>query len=367
MSLKLLAIASSGDLGGAELSLITFLEHRPPGVEVTVLVAGRGPLTERLGASGIPTRSAPELAAYSVPRAGMSFGRRLDRLLRRNRPDVVWAVGQRAAFLAVPICRRRKVPMVWHKVDLYRDRPVAKPLAAAAHGVVTASRAASEALGSVRRRRLLAIAPPPVRLPSEASVALPGGPPTIGTLGRLVPYKGHHLVLHAAAILSREFPDLRVVLAGGPARTHPHYPAELARLPHELGMDGRVELTGFVTDVLAVLSRLTVFVNATHRDDRGYGPEGLGVAMAEANWVGLPVVAVDAGGSREAIVDGVSGTLVRSATPGALADTIAAYLRDDQLARRTGQAGRAVARERFAPDEVAPVLFSALERAARRG
>jgi glycosyltransferase involved in cell wall biosynthesis len=362
--MKLLAIASSGDLGGAELSLITFLEHRPADVEPTVLVAGDGPLTQRLAARGIPTWSAPDLTDRSVPRAGVSFGRRLERLLRTTRPDVAWAVGQRAALLAALTCRRRSVPMVWHKVDLYRDRPVAKPLAAVVNAVVTPSRAAAEALGPLRTRRLIAVVAPPVRLPPQIAQPRRQTPPTIGTLARLVPYKGHHLILRAAALLSHEFPEMRVVLAGGPAPTHPDYPAALKDLPEALGLSGRVEFPGFVTEVLPVLGRLDVFVNATHRDSRGYGPEGLSQSMTEASWVGLPVVATDAGGTREGLVDGVTGTLVRSANPDALARAIAPYLRDERLAQRTGEAGRALARKRFAPEATARLLFSALGRAA---
>src|SRR5207244_5258767 len=130
------------------------------------------------------------------------------------------------------------------------------------------------------------------------------------------------------ALLSDEFPDLRVLFAGAPSVHHPGYPDELRRVAERTGVADRVELTGFIDDVAAALERLTVFVNATCRDDRGFGREGFGAAMLEASWAGLPVVVTRGGGSPEAMQDGVTGTLVDPDDPRALAGAIVPYLRD---------------------------------------
>jgi phosphatidylinositol alpha-1,6-mannosyltransferase len=160
-------------------------------------------------------------------------------------------------------------------------------------------------------------------------------------------------------------PDLRVVLAGASTADHPDYPRELRELASSLGLGERVGLPGFVANVAEILSRLTVFVNATCRGERGFGREGLGAAMLEASWAGLPVVATRGGGSHEGMQDGATGTLAEPANPRALAAAIRPYLRDRELAVRTGEAGRCFTRERFLPDVLAPRLFTALEAAAR--
>jgi glycosyltransferase involved in cell wall biosynthesis len=88
--------------------------------------------------------------------------------------------------------------------------------------------------------------------------------------------------------------------------------------------------------------------------------------MLEASWVGLPVVATRAGGTPEGVDDGVTGTLTKPGDPAALASAIAPYLRDRALARRTGEAGARLARERFAPATAALRLFAALEQVGER-
>jgi glycosyltransferase involved in cell wall biosynthesis len=363
---KVLALSSYGVLGGAELSLATFLEHRPADIEAVALLVDGGPLAARLAELGVPVHSAHGYAGRPTPARGVRFARELSAFLERERPDVVWALGQKAALLAAAPCRRRRVPLVWHKVDFSWDRVLAAPLAEAVNGVVCVSQAVAGALGPLGRRRMLGVVHPPLRLSESLRAAPDPERPVIGTLARLVPYKGHHHILAAAAELSVEFPGLRVVLAGGPVREFPDYPTQLERQAAELGLDGRVELPGFVDDVEAVLRRLSVFVNATYRDEEGFGLEGLSGAMLEASWAGVPVVATGGGGTAEGLVEGETGTLVPEAEPGAIAAAVAPYLRDTGLAARTGAAGMEFARSMCAPEPASRRLFDLLALAAGR-
>ncbi len=176
--------------------------------------------------------------------------------------------------------------------------------------------------------------------------------------------RSHHIV-RAAALLRDEFPALRVVLAGAAASEYPDYPDTLARLAREMGLDGDVDMPGHVAPE-EVLPQLTVFVNATYRDEEGFGLEGLSGAMLEAGWVGVPVVAVGGGGTGEGVRQGETGTLVDSADPALLAGAVAPYLRDRELARRTGAAARSFVRSTFAPETGAERLFCMLSDAASR-
>jgi phosphatidylinositol alpha-1,6-mannosyltransferase len=99
----------------------------------------------------------------------------------------------------------------------------------------------------------------------------------------------------------------------------------------------------------------------------GFGLQGLSGAMLEASWVGLPVVATRGGDTVEGMRDGVTGTLVEAADPAGLATALGTYLRDPELARRTGQAGRRFTRERFvAPAPASARLFEVLSQVAFR-
>lgn len=363
--MKVLAVSSYGVLAGAELSLCEFLKHRPADVDVVALLVEDGPLRARLEGLGVPAWAAARYDGRPSPARSARFTRSLLSLLRRERPDVVWATGLKAAYMAVPGCRIARVPLVWHKVDFSLDAVLTRPLAAAVNGVISVSESVAEALGPLRARRLLAVVGPPVRLPRELRV-MPSERPAIGTLATLTPIKGQRHILEAAGQLSHEFPDLRVTLAGAASPDHPEYVRELHELAARLGLAERLELPGFIADVGEVLGRLTVFVNATCRDERGFGREGLSGAMLEASWAGLPVVATRGGGTPEGVLEGVTGTLVDEADPAALARGVAPYLRDVELARSTGEAGRRFAQERFAPDVLAARLFEALGAAASR-
>ena len=362
--MRVLAVSSYGVLAGAELSLAEFLAHRPPEVRASALLVEDGPLRARLESQGVPTWAAHGYDGRPSPRRLGRFSRALGELLARTAPDVVWATGLKAAFMAAPACRLARVPVVWHKVDFSLDAQLARPLALAVDGVVSVSEAVAQALGpALRARRLLAVVGPPVRLPPELRVVPNEREPTLGTMATLTPIKGQRHMIEAAALLAPEFPDIRVLLAGGPSPDHPAYPRQLRELAAELGLGERVELSGFVEDVAAALSRMTVFVNATYRDARGFGWEGLSGAMLEASWAGLPVVATRGGGTPEGLVDGETGTLVEPADPAGIARAAAPYLRDPRLARAVGEAGRRFAREHFAPDVAAAKLFAALAKA----
>ncbi len=338
-----------------------FLVQRPAGIEANALLVEDGPLRAHLTQRGVPTWAASGYEGRPTPVQLARFTRSLLRLFEQIGPDVVWATGLKAAYMAVPACRIAGVPVVWHKVDFSLDSVLARPLAGAVNGVVSVSEAVVAVLGDrLRRRRLLAVVGPPVRLPGELQIVPSERPLTIGTMATLTPIKGQRHIIEAAGLLSKEFPELNILLAGAPSPNQPGYPEELRRLAADVGVAERLELTGFVEDVAEVLSRMTVFVNATYRDRQGFGWEGLSGAMLEASWVGLPVVATRSGGTPEGLVDGLTGTLVDPADPPGLARALAPYLRDHSLARATGEAGRRFARERFAPDAGAARLFQAV-------
>jgi glycosyltransferase involved in cell wall biosynthesis len=64
----------------------------------------------------------------------------------------------------------------------------------------------------------------------------------------------------------------------------------------------------------------------------------------------LPVVATDVGGNAEAVIDGVSGFIVPSEDPAALAAAIGGLLSDPSKAQEMGAAGKTLASEKFTTD-----------------
>ncbi len=204
---------------------------------------------------------------------------------------------------------------------------------------------------------------PPVTLPGSIQREPDREPHRIGMLGRLTEYKGIDRVIRAAALLRADYPDLRLTVAGEEPDPPSGYRETLLGLAAQLGLADAVELPGFA-EPAGLLPRLDVLVNATHVDARGFGLEGLSGAMLEASWVGVPVVATRGGGTAEGLVDGITGTLIDGPDPEPLAAAIGRYLGDRQLNERTGEAGRAFARERCEPAANSRRLFELLRSAA---
>jgi glycosyltransferase involved in cell wall biosynthesis len=85
--------------------------------------------------------------------------------------------------------------------------------------------------------------------------------------------------------------------------------------------------------------------------------EGSPVAIVEAMMAGVPVVATDAGGTRELVEDGVTGWLVPPGRPDALAAKIAWVHSNPAGARAVAARAREVARDRFNLDRAAEHLI----------
>lgn len=133
------------------------------------------------------------------------------------------------------------------------------------------------------------------------------------SVGRLVPYKGFHDLIEAAALLDD---NQVIVIAGtGPLKD------ELAAAIDRLGVGNRVLLAGRVPDELlkALFAHAALFVLASNQRSEAYG-----VVLLEAMTFGLPIVATDISGSGVPWVagSGKTGPIVPVKSPTALAEAI---------------------------------------------
>ena len=170
-----------------------------------------------------------------------------------------------------------------------------------------------------------------------ARLGLAGHPgPTVVCVSRLVRRKGQDRLMQAWPRVLREFPDARLVLVGeGPLQRSLTEAADRAELRGSVRVPGGLPLP----DVVACLAAADVFVMPCRDARRGLQTEGLGLAALEASAVGVPVVVGRSGGTAEALVDGVTGVLVCTQEPAAVAEGILGLLRDPQRADRMGRAG----------------------------
>lgn len=178
--------------------------------------------------------------------------------------------------------------------------------------------------------------PPPSGADVRAELGIPAGAPVIGSVSVLRPQKALDVLVRAAAPLLRDYPDLRVLIAGeGPLK------AELTALAESFAdVSDRVLMLGYRSDVPDVLAALDVAVSSSLF-------EGSPLAVMEFMEAARPIVATTVGGVPDLIDDGVHGLLVPPGDADALGAAIRRMLDDREAARAMGERARERRRREF--------------------
>ncbi|MEL6672097.1 MAG: glycosyltransferase [Bacteroidota bacterium] len=174
-------------------------------------------------------------------------------------------------------------------------------------------------------------------------------PMVLGMAARMVPQKGHDLLLEAARILKKNHLSFLLHLAGdGPLRP------ELEAKVLELGLSKEVVFHGFVHEMGPFLQELDVYVCSSRF-------EGFGFSMVEAMLNEKPVVAFDASSNPEVVQHRLTGLLAPAFDARAFAEAIARYMRNPQLIAEHGQEGRAFAIRNFAQERQQAIFKTLIE------
>ena len=327
-------------VGGSERHLLALLPALAArGVEVRMLILTEGDwrrFAEPLEAAGIDVLTTPaggDLAFAPTFAVG--------RQIRAFEPDLVHTHLIHAGVHGQLAARRHRVPAVAtaHNVDPRLRRPPARQAARMAGRRAARTIAISEHVrGFVEE---LGLAPPGTirvvpygidlegrrlspddRARVRAALAIADHEVVITVAARLIPGKGHDVLLDAMVPAMQRVPDLRLLVAGdGPAR--PTLEAQARSLPH-----GIVRFLGFVDDPRELIGAgdITAFPTLATLG------EGFGLTALEAMAAAVPVVSSDAGALPEVVEDGRTGLgaggtgrAARGGTRGARVGRIAAH------------------------------------------
>src|SRR5262245_45303612 len=306
--------------GGQNQVLVTVMGLRALGQRTMLVAHPDGELRQR-------AREGLDLMPLA-PRTEMDLGAawRLSRLLKKLQPDIVHAHdphGVAMAALALSMSTQLvKPPLIAsRRVDFHlRSSALSRWKYRQVDCFICASEAIRQMLVSdgVPESRTITVhegidlgrvaAAPPANIHEE--LFLPHGAPVVGNVAALVPHKGQRHFIEAAALVIRQVPDARFVIAGeGELR-----PA-LERQIRDHRLEKHVLLAGFRPDVLSLHKAFDIFVMSSIT-------EGLGTSLLDAMAAGKPIVATATGGIPEVVVDGVTGTLVPPRDQDAMAAAI---------------------------------------------
>jgi len=181
------------------------------------------------------------------------------------------------------------------------------------------------------------------------------------TVARLSERKGIDTVIRTLPGILRKGLDVLYMIVGCGSDE-----SRLRALAVHEGVEEFVRFVGEVTDeeLLEYYRACDVFVMPNRTLETTGETEGFGIVFLEANACGKPVIGGRAGGTVDAIEDGVSGLLVDPLNIDEVAEAIVRLLIDKEYARQLGENGRRRVVERFSWDRNAAEVWKELELAA---
>jgi len=361
---RVLFIHGTLEIGGAEevrLALLSHLDRARYQATVCCLQRG-GQIAEEVAALGC------EVIVLGHRAHAFSLGTlaALRRLIQERRPHIVQTSLPRANYWGRMAAALERAPVIIaeeHNIREKSDR--ARPVIERVLGprtdcVIAVSQSVRSAVAAMDRasaRRPTVVIPNPVnarRLQPQRSRAdvrrelrVSDDETLIVHTGRMESFrgqKGQDILIEAMAALPSTMSAVLCALIGdGPARR------QLERMAQELGVATRVRFLGYRRDVADFLAAADLFVFPSRW-------EGMPIALMEAMWMGLPVVASDISASRETLGQGEYGRLVHAESPGALAEAIAGLLGDTRARIELGLRAQTYARNTFAPERYAKTV-----------
>jgi glycosyltransferase involved in cell wall biosynthesis len=368
MTTRVLYVNQTGQVSGAERSLLAMIESVRPGVD-PVLACPAGELTDAAHELGVATTPISGTLAsfrlhplhtsrglYEIGRSALQVRSAVGRL----RPDLVHANTTRASLLAVLARHRGRPPIVAHIRDWAPDgrlpRLVDGLVGRRADAVVANSTTVGDQFREVPLRRPLRVIHNAVDLARFDPAACDGaavrrelGVPAerivLAVIGQLAPIKGQDDAIEILAGLLAAGVDAELLLVGTAKFTAPgasldneDFERGLRRRAAELGVAERVRFLGERDDVPDVLAATDLMLMPFWR-------EGFGRVAIEAMALGVPVAAAAVGGPLDIVRPGVDGLLLPPRDPAAWTRELAPLLGDRARRLELGEHGRERARE----------------------
>jgi len=316
----------------------------------------------------------PSYGSFLYAPISPGFGLALSREIRAFRPDILHMhLPNTSAFLAMAIPSARKVPWVvqWQSDIVNSDidrrlamayrlyQPLERRFLKKASVIISSTPPYFETSGPLSSWRVkcrvipLGLDKNRLKMPNKdlenwAKGIWQTGRARIISVGRLTYYKGHEVLIRAAANL----PETHVVIVGeGDRKEH------LRGIIRQLGLGGRVELTGFMPDeklrALLATSDLCCMPSIERT-------EAFGLVLLEAMRYSKPVVASDVYGSGMGWIIGhmETGLLVKPGDVDDLAGALQLLCQRPGLRENMAGAGRKQFNELFRIDQAADRISS---------
>lgn len=160
----------------------------------------------------------------------------------------------------------------------------------------------------------------------------------VGSVGSLIPKKGHIYLLRSVLSLSADIPNLRVLIIGDGAIRD-----DLMQSPEALKLKNKIVFLGARRDIPELMKVMDIFVLPSLQ-------EGFPRTLIEAMYSGLPVVASNLSGIPEIVINGQNGFLVPPRDSIAIRDRISDLYNQPELRDKFKTNARRTVETGFMPD-----------------
>jgi glycosyltransferase involved in cell wall biosynthesis len=332
-------------LGGGERAMIRIIQAHSPRFRCSLLTFREDVHPEVKKRLAIPIHVIPLVRTHSIN--GLIAARRVGTLIQSERIDIVHTFFETSDLFAGLVAKLAGVKVLISSrrdMGLLRSRKhrVAYRLMGRAWSrVLTVSEAVRKQVLAVDR-----LAPHRVttlytgirsqgqhRVDSDirTRIGIPAGAHIVLNVANILPWKGHRDFLYAAAIVHQEVPDAHFVVAGAP--NDKELFGTLLSLRESLGLCHCFHFLGEVDSVSSLYRTASVFCLLSQT-------EGLPNVVLEAMAAGIPIVATNAGGTGEVVIDGETGYLTEVGQPDMAANHISHLLRSPDIACNMSKAAR---------------------------
>ena len=165
---------------------------------------------------------------------------------------------------------------------------------------------------------------------------------TIGMVASFRPIKGQHYLVEAIESMKEWHGKIQIVVIG---YNDTDYFRTVTRKINNAGLERQFFFPGARDDIPDLLSLFDIFVISSVN-------EGFSNAIIEAMAAGIPVVAADSGGNREAVVHDQTGLLFHPCDSVALAKALTTLLNNKSLLKKFAKAGKKRVQEKFTLDKM---------------
>lgn len=324
----------------------------------------------------------PELVRPVHPLKDFIALRKLERLLRDQKPDIVHTHSGKAGILGRLAAKRAGVPVILHHIHGPSFGPFQGALANWAFTAAEkrAGRVTDHFFCSANAMTKLYLAAgigrpeqftrifsgfnlePFLRATNDLALRQQLGLSeenfVIGKIARIFKLKGHADLLVAFAKIAPQIPHARLLFVGDGSLRE-----EIKRQTHELGLDGKVVFTGLVTpgEVARYVGIMDCLAHFSYR-------EALSRALPQALAAGKPVVAYDFDGADEVCLENETGFIVHTGDTNTAAARLLKLARDPDLRTRFGRNGQQFVQTNFAIEKMVEDQYRVYQKlAAERG